>query len=85
MPVSVKQRRKIPRSRFVYPPGSRIGGKHGAYPLTSKKRARAALAYAGQKRTRGSYRTVAKKVRSLYPSIRTRGTSSRRSRRSGRR
>lgn len=66
-------RRRIPRSKFVYPPGSRVGGKHGKYPVNTRKRARAALAYSARKDTAGSYATVARKVRRLYPDISTRG------------
>jgi hypothetical protein len=62
-------RRRIPASKFVYKPGTRTGGKHGAYPINTRARARAALAYAGQKRTKGSYSTVAKAVKKRYPDM----------------
>lgn len=62
-------RKAVPRSAFVYPPGSKMGGKHGKYPIDTAKRARAALSYAARADTAGSYRTVAAKVAKRYPSI----------------
>jgi hypothetical protein len=54
------------RAAFVYPPGSRVGGKRGKYPINTQKRARAALSYSARSDTSGSYRTVAKAVRRKY-------------------
>ena len=60
-------RKKLPSSAFAYP-------KQRKYPINTKARARAALGYAGQKRTFGSYSHVAKKVRARYgSSIATKG------------
>jgi hypothetical protein len=59
------------RGAFVYPPGTRTGGKSGAYPINTRGRAYAALSYAGQKRTKGSYATVEKAVNRRYPDIQT--------------
>jgi len=73
MALKAAQRKAIPRSKFVYPPGSRVGGKRGKYPITSPRRARAALAYSARSNTAGSYATVAKKVRRMYPGISTKG------------
>jgi hypothetical protein len=54
------------RGAYVYPPGSRVGGKSGKYPINTLKRARAALSYSARSDTAGSYRTVAKAVRGKY-------------------
>lgn len=72
MALKASARRRIPAGSFVYPPGSKVGGKRGAYPINTLKRARAALSYSAQKRTKGSYATVAKAVHRRYPSIKLR-------------
>jgi len=64
--MKAAQRARIPARKFVYPPGSRVGGKRGKYPIDTPKRARAALSFAGRRDTVGTYRTVAKAVRSRY-------------------
>ena len=69
MALSAARRKKISRSAFVYPPGSKTGGKSGKYPIDTPARARAALSYSAKKSTAGSYSTVAAKVRKRYPGI----------------
>lgn len=61
--------RRLAKSAFVYPPGTRLGGRRGLYPINTLKRARNALARAAQSQTRGSYATVARKVKARWPSI----------------
>lgn len=63
------KRKALPKSAFVYPPGTRVGGKHGKYPIDTKKRARAALSYSARNDTAGSYSTVKHKVGKRYPGI----------------
>jgi len=65
-------RKRIPSSAFVYPPGSRIGGKTGKYPINTKARAKAALSYSARKDTGGTYAGVYRKVAKRYPSLRKR-------------
>jgi hypothetical protein len=70
------------RAAFVYPPGSRVGGKRGKYPINTLGRARSALSYSARSDTAGSYRTVANAVRAKYGNRvasvgRARGTVSR--------
>jgi hypothetical protein len=67
--MKASTRKAIPRSSFVYPPGSRVGGKRGKYPINTAKRARAALSYSARRDTAGSYRTVKAKVAKRYPKI----------------
>ena len=55
-------RSKLPKSAFAIP-SKRL------YPINTKKRARAALAYAARPTTRGSYATVRKAVTKRYPSL----------------
>lgn len=62
-------RKALPKSAFVYPPGTKIGGKQGRYPIDTAKRARAALSYSARSDTAGSFRTVQAKVAKRYPSI----------------
>ena len=64
--MKAAQRKRLPSSAFVYPPGSRVGGKRGKYPIHTKKNARAALAYAARRDTAGSYATVERRVRARY-------------------
>lgn len=54
--------KRLKSSSFAYP-------KTRKYPINTKKRARAALAYAARSDTAGSYSHVAKKVRKKYPGI----------------
>lgn len=61
----------LPKSAFVYPPGSTLGGRRGLYPINTIARARNALARAAQSQTRGAYATVRRKVCQRYPSIGT--------------
>ncbi len=64
---SVKGAKALPASAFAYP-------KTRAYPINTKARARAALARAAQKGTKGSYATVAKAVKRKYgDAIKTKG------------
>jgi hypothetical protein len=67
--MKAAKRAALPKTAFVYPPGSRVGGTKGKYPIDTKKRARAALSYAARHDTAGSYRTVKAKVRKRYPTI----------------
>jgi hypothetical protein len=72
MPITARQRRALPRGQYVYGPRSPVGGRgRKAYPISTKKQARAALSYAGQSRTGGTYRTVEKAVNRRFPSIQT--------------
>jgi hypothetical protein len=64
--MKASTRKRLPASKFVYP-------KAKKYPIDTKKRARAALAYSARKDTYGSYSTVARAVRKRYPSITTKG------------
>jgi hypothetical protein len=57
------KRTRLPKSAFALP-------SIRAYPINTKKRARAALAYAARPTTRGSYATVRKAVLKRYPSLR---------------
>jgi hypothetical protein len=72
MVLSAKRRRSLPKSAFVYPPGSRVGGKTGKYPIDTKARARAALAYGARSSTAGSAKTIRAKVTKRYPSLKKR-------------
>src|SRR5437867_3731714 len=60
--MKAAKRKSLRKSDFVYPPGSRIGGSQGRYPIDTKKRARAALRYSARTDTAGTYRTVSNKV-----------------------
>lgn len=66
--MKAAKRHSLPASDFVYP-------EKEAYPVDTKARARNALARAAQSKTSGSYETVARKVRSKYPDIQTKGTA----------
>lgn len=68
---SAKGTKRLPSSAFAYP-------KKRAYPINTKKRARAALSRAAQKKTSGSYSHVARAVKRRYPGIKTRGRRKRR-------
>lgn len=63
------QRRKIPRSKFVYPDAP--GGPK--YPIDTEQRARSALRLSAKRNTFGSYATVAKAVFRRFPHLK-RGT-----------
>jgi hypothetical protein len=54
--------KRLKSSQFAYP-------KTRKYPINTRKRARAALAYAARSDTAGSYAHVARKVRKKYPGI----------------
>jgi hypothetical protein len=72
MALKAAARKRIPSSKFAYP-------KARKYPIDTPARARAALRYAGQKRTYGSYSHVAAAVRRRYGSkISTKGRPRRR-------
>lgn len=58
--------KRLKSSSFAYP-------KTRKYPINTRKRARAALAYAARSDTAGSYSTVAAKVRKKYPGIKLGG------------
>jgi hypothetical protein len=63
---SAKGTKRLKSSSFAYP-------KTRAYPINTRKRARAALAYSARKSTRGSYAQVAKAVKRKYPSMKLKG------------
>lgn len=60
------KRSKLPSSAFALP-SKRL------YPINTKARAKAALAYAARPTTRGSYATVRSKVLKRYPSLKQTG------------
>ena len=64
--LSAKRRRRLPKSAFALP-GQR------KYPIDTKARARAALAYSARADTAGSYKTVRAAVTKKYPSLRKTG------------
>lgn len=51
--------KRLPSSAFAYP-------RSRAYPINTVKRARAALARSAQRGTKGTYATVARKVRARW-------------------
>lgn len=57
--LTAKRRKALPSSAFAYPATR-------SYPIDTPARARNALARAAQKGTKGSYATVAKRVRARY-------------------
>src|SRR6516225_3606651 len=61
--ISIAKRRSIKPSNFVYPPTKTRAGR---YPIDTIARARAALRYAAQPRTFGTYAKVAAAVRRKY-------------------
>lgn len=63
--------KRLKASDFAYP-------KTREYPINTRKRARAALAYAKRKTTSGSYSHVARRVRSKFPDMKLSGGKSRR-------
>jgi len=69
--MKAAKRKSLRKSDFVYPPGSRIGGSQGRYPIDTKKRARAALRYSARADTAGTYKPVSHKVYQRYPSLST--------------
>lgn len=60
--LSSKRRRRLPKSSFALP-------SQRKYPIDTKRRAVAALAYSKRKNTAGSYSTVRAKVIRRYPSL----------------
>lgn len=58
-------RSKLPRSAFALP-SKRL------YPIDTKRRARAALAYSARSSTRGSPSTIRRAVLKRYPSLKKR-------------
>lgn len=72
---SARGTKRLPSSAFAYP-------RSRSYPINTKARARNALARAASSGTKGSYATVARKVRALWGDAissvgRARGTVSR--------
>jgi 2-hydroxychromene-2-carboxylate isomerase len=67
---TAKGTKRLKASAFAYP-------KTRKYPINTKKRARAALAYAARSDTAGSYSHVAAKVRKKYPGIKLGGKKKR--------
>lgn len=77
--MRAKARAALPANKVVYPKSSRVGGKgRNAYPIDTRKRARAALSYSARSDTAGSYRTVERAVNRRYPDITTRHHKGRR-------
>jgi hypothetical protein len=64
--MKASTRKRLPKSAFALPSKRK-------YPLTSKKQARAALAYSARKDTVGSPKTVRAAVYKKYPSLKKRG------------
>lgn len=62
MAISARKRRRLPRSSFALPSKRK-------YPIDTKKRAKAALAYASRSSTAGAYATVRRAVLRRYPSL----------------
>lgn len=62
MAIKARKRKSLPKSAFAIP-SKRL------YPIDTKKRAKAALAYSARPDTRGSYSTVRKAVLKKYPSL----------------
>jgi hypothetical protein len=75
---TAKGTKKLKSSQFAYP-------KTRKYPINTRKRARAALAYAARSDTAGSYSHVARKVRKKYPGIKIAGKKRRKARKRTRR
>ena len=69
-----KGTKRLKGSAFAYP-------KTKAYPINTRKRARAALAYSARSSTRGSYAHVARAVKRRYPDMAVGGKKKKRSRR----
>lgn len=63
--MKAAQRNRLPKSAFALP-GQR------KYPIDTKKRARAALAYSARTDTAGTYKTVRAAVTKRYPSLKKR-------------
>ena len=63
---SARGTKRLPRSAFAYP-------SKRAYPINTRKRARAALAYSARSGTSGSYSHVARAVHRRYPGMKLRG------------
>jgi hypothetical protein len=64
--ASSRKRGSLPSSAFALP-SKRL------YPINTKSRARAALAYAARPSTRGSYATVRRAVLKRYPELKGSG------------
>lgn len=64
--LPAKRRKALPKSAFALP-GQR------KYPIDTKARARAALAYAARASTAGKYKTVRAAVTKKYPSLKKSG------------
>lgn len=60
--MAARKRSSLPSSAFAIP-SKRL------YPINTKSRARAAMAYAARPSTRGSYSTVRKAVLKRYPEL----------------
>jgi hypothetical protein len=60
--LKTKRRNKLPKTAFAIP-------SQRLYPIDTKARARAALAYSARPTTRGSYTTVRKAVVKRYPDL----------------
>ena len=60
--LNAKKRKRLRKSQFAIP-SKRL------YPIHDKAHARAALAYAKRRNTRGAYATVRRAVLKRYPSL----------------
>lgn len=65
--AKARRRSALPSSAFALP-SKRL------YPINTKSRAKAALAYAARPSTRGSYSTVRKAVLKRYPELKQTGS-----------
>lgn len=64
--MAASRKKSLPSSAYAIP-SKRL------YPINTKSRARAALAYAARPNTRGSYATVRKAVLKKYPELKGSG------------
>jgi hypothetical protein len=60
--ISSRKRRRLPKRAFALP-------SQRKYPIDTKRRAVAALAYARRRTTAGAYATIRRKVIARYPSL----------------
>lgn len=65
--IKAAKRKRLPKSQFALPSKRK-------YPIDTKARAKAALAYAARSNTEGAYSTVRAKVLAKYPSLKKTAT-----------
>lgn len=66
--LSAKRRRELPKSAFVYP-------SRRSYPIHTKAKARSALRLSAKQSTYGSAATVRRAVYRRHPSLKPKGSS----------